>query len=297
VTAEAIARVVRDVRQGMFLNDNGSGTPAMEEGVPVMVKAAQTATIVDSTAIYHSVTKRSISLYEDHRVLPPWQNSMICYQNEHGNVYSMLVCDDGGRKVNQWQPQKSTDPELPDPEHSIEWDRVRGVLNVFLFGGGRSRHGTVPVETTLVHVWQIPYYPDGEIADISWMQLHSAVKPGAVQNQLAVMLQTLTMCNCVNVQVCEPDRPRAERRRLERTGVTVTEIHITPNSKSYRGKGQRLVVSDNPLSPVRGHRALYGPKYGRGLLFGKYEGEFWIPPHVRGNAEFGEVEHSYVAEP
>jgi hypothetical protein len=45
---------------------------------------------------------------------------------------------------------------------------------------------------------------------------------------------------------------------------------------------------------VRGSYHRYGPEYGRGLLFGKYAGRFWVPPHVRGSREAGEVVQTYI---
>jgi hypothetical protein len=52
---------------------------------------------------------------------------------------------------------------------------------------------------------------------------------------------------------------------------------------------------DAPLTSVRGHFARYGVE-GRGLLFGKYAGKFWIPAHARDAGE-GDGVKDYVLKP
>jgi hypothetical protein len=85
---------------------------------------------------------------------------------------------------------------------------------------------------------------------------------------------------------------------MQRSGVEVSEIHVRPISKSYRSTNRGPAMSPGvPLSTVRGHHAHYGPKYGRALLFGKYEGRFWIPQHARGSEILGSHEQEYVVEP
>jgi hypothetical protein len=51
-----------------------------------------------------------------------------------------------------------------------------------------------------------------------------------------------------------------------------------------------------PLTSVVGHFARYGVD-GRGLLFGKYAGRFWIPQHARGKKELGVNVNDYDLKP
>jgi hypothetical protein len=54
--------------------------------------------------------------------------------------------------------------------------------------------------------------------------------------------------------------------------------------------------SEGPAMPshdVRGHWVEYGPEYGKGKLFGKLSGRFWVPAHARGSADTGEVVKDY----
>lgn len=57
---------------------------------------------------------------------------------------------------------------------------------------------------------------------------------------------------------------------------------------SQAGKGGVM-----PLHKCRGHIARYGPKWGNGLLFGKYEGEYVIPSCVKGKKSNGETHPNY----
>ena len=45
-----------------------------------------------------------------------------------------------------------------------------------------------------------------------------------------------------------------------------------------------------PRHVCRGHFAEYGPQFGKGLLFGKHAGRFFVPPHLKGKKEYGVVE-------
>lgn len=77
----------------------------------------------------------------------------------------------------------------------------------------------------------------------------------------------------------------------------------TPDSYRYH----TLVVrppgakSDTPSQDIgimprhvcRGHFSEYGPEFGKGLLFGRYAGRFYIPPHLKGDKKNGVVEKDY----
>ena len=194
-----------------------------------------------------------------------------------------------------WQPD-------PPADHTIDWDRVRWIYGVRVYVGGmgfdHDTHVHRQVETTgPIMLWRVAVYEDGEPADMHWTQLVTEIPFSKFNNALGVLTETINMLNCVNVQLAFPSRSmsRPQRRRLERLGVRFSEIHVLPTSKSYRGKGQALADMEMPIHGVRGHYSTYGAE-GRGLLFGKYAGRFWIPPHVRGSREAGEVTQSYQVE-
>jgi hypothetical protein len=285
MTAEAIGNVVRDLRVGRVWVPH-----SVDERLQVPASILRSATVVDATAIYSQFYAKDSDtyLYEDHRVAPPWENALVGYVNFENLVGLVHVAAIDGSDLepsHRWESTADT--------HDIDWDRVRWVLSATVYAGGSGHRTSGPH-----HVWHIPVYPDGEIADIRWTRLHPDYNLDAFQTAAAVFLATFNMCNCTNVEVREPHRRRAHARQVARTGVTVNEIHVKPVSRSSRGQSVPLSSFDcGPLSAVRGHFASYGPAYGRGLLFGRLEGRFWIPQHVRGAAEAGEREHEYVVGP
>lgn len=270
--ASAIGRVVADLRTGNIR--------ALSDDLRDLAGPWPAEPVVDATAIYRSLVAReeSVALYEDHPCIsPPWEHAAICYVNEHGNVIVMCALADSSR---QW--------ETAEP---VDWERVRWRLNTFVFIGGRSTvSGPMPTIGP-VHLWQFAIYEQGEPADLHWVHLVPEYPLEHWDMAHLVLLGALNFMNCRNVELVEPRRPRAEARRLARTGVTVHTINVFPIGRSSRSvKSDPLGV---PLTSVRGHFATYGPAYGRGLLFGKHEGRFWIPQHARGSAEIGTSDHDY----
>ena len=304
MSAEAIARIMRDIKMGSIHTDD----PSHEIKVlnDDTAELAKWADIIDVTPVYDRwLEGQARYAYEDHLACPPWANAFLCYVNTYGNIIAMstralditdieLTLDQHGTSLNdlieKWDSLADT--------HDIDWDRVKWITHIALYVGGRGSN-QVPVGTWgPMHCWRIAVYPDGQIADINWIQVRHDLAPETWNNAIMTWLDAVNMCNCVNVQIAEPDRPRPRRRQLARTGFTVNEIHIRPISKSYRGKGTPLsAVGSGPLSSVRGHAVRYGPEYGRGLLFGKYSGKFWIPQHIRGSEAHGVSEQEYSVEP
>jgi hypothetical protein len=287
VTAEAIAEVVADLRAGRvrFPMDRSLARSAM--GVCLLA----TETVVDATAIYQSLVAKEepIWLYEDHPcIAPPWDAAAVCYVNEHGNVMVMtaLASEFGGRET--WEDEWV-------PAEPVDFDRVRWILNTFLWLGGHGGDGRPFATTGPVHMWRFAIYEDGEPADLRWVHLVPEYPMEGWDMAHATLLGSLNFLNCRNVELVEPVRPRGERRRLERTGVVVKTINVFP-----AGRSSRTIATSGagtPLTSVRGHFAHYGPQYDRGLLFGKLSGRFWHPQTSRGTAEFGEHLNDYRLEP
>lgn len=112
------------------------------------------------------------------------------------------------------------------------------------------------------------------------------------------LLDMLSMLSCRNVSLADHDNdPKQVRRAIKRHGG---------NPDSYRY--HTLVVrppgakSDSPAQEIgimprhvcRGHFSEYGPQFNKGLLFGKYSGRFFVPPHLRGDKKNGVVEKDYA---
>ena len=72
-------------------------------------------------------------------------------------------------------------------------------------------------------------------------------------------------------------------------------LDIRPMRKVLEDEGQAATVGlQRALHICRGHFATYSPDK---PLFGKHAGTFWVPAHVRGNAERGVVAKDYRVLP
>ena len=296
MSGDEMARVVRDIRNNRLVNPRGPDDPATEAAIKSL---AESTVLIDARAVYNDFMSRDEGnyVYEDHRVAPPWDNALLVWSNQYNNVmavhavsYDIQDEPEGATfedlHFEMWQPE--------DADHEIEWDRVRWMISALVYSGGRHSSGVkVPTAGPLVW-WQVPVYADGEIADFHWTLFAKSMEISNFDNAMMTFLGTYNLCNCVNVHVHERvGLPRHVRRRIQRNGVRFSEIHILPTSQSYRGTNG-TPLSQMPVHGVRGHFATYGQD-GRGLLFGKIAGRFWIPQHVRGSKAAGEVEQEYVA--
>lgn len=139
---------------------------------------------------------------------------------------------------------------------------------------------------------------DGDDDDLAAMHntKHSFVGPVCL---------ALSFMHCKNVVVTEQDgvyTNRQERREAQRRNdpplVKHHTLHIEPMKTIIkRESGGDPVTMTKALHIVRGHIAEYGDAFGKGKLFGKYEGRFFIPAHVRGSAEQGVIDKRYVVHP
>lgn len=288
-SAEAIGAVVSDLR-------NHRVKPGLNTKMAAIPKllgpkwAIAGAPVVDATSIYRSLVAdgKEFDVYGNN-VAPPWKQAALGFQTKYGAVVVVdLYVTDG--KL-QWQPGDEEDSAHAD--HTIDWNRVECVLNASLWLGGRNRAGQPVATSGPFHWWRIALYPGGEIADIRWHQIET-LDEDATNGAIATLLATFNFLNCRNVQLVEPHRPRAMQRRIARHGFRVSELSVTPIGRSTRSEpsGNHIAL---PLHSVRGHFAEYG-KNGKGLLFGKLAGRYWIPQHARGQAEVGVVAQKFTVE-
>lgn len=305
-TAEPIAAVVADIRAGRV---NRPATVDSTAGQKALARVQAPQPVVDCTAIFDMQrVAETVALYDDHpSITPPWEDALLCYVNTYGNVICMQVSrmdwdgSDPGRDV--WYT-----------DNPVDWERVRWVAVTTIWVGGQSGDGQPMPTTGPIHMFRHAIRDDGGPEDINWVALmdrtgwrgkHDEMGDANEKTweaSLATLGGALNFLNASNVDVAEPVRPRATRRRIERTGVTVQTIVVRPPGKRRAKSGtdgaRPIDAIENVLSPVRGHFSRYGPAFGRGLLFGKYAGKFWIPSHARGAGVDGEAgEKTYVLRP
>jgi hypothetical protein len=107
----------------------------------------------------------------------------------------------------------------------------------------------------------------------------------------------LAICfmHCKNVRVVDEEVPtKLAKRTEERHGYKPSphkRLIIEPLKQILKKEGGS---DKNGIAKAmhicRGHFAEYGETYGKGKLFGKYEGKFWIPSTVRGTKSGGKKE-------
>lgn len=285
MTAEPIARVVDDLRRGrarLLMRDRILNATATE-------RAERPQPVVDATVIYRSLVarERPVDLYGDHPcIAPPWDDAMICYLNEHGNVHVMQLTAQPWPKGERW--------ETPN---TVDWDALRWQIDVFVWLGGRDGKGRDFPTTGPVHLMQYAVMPDGQPADMHYVQLVPRFPLKHWENPQLVVLHALSFLSCVNVDAVEPVRPFPQRRRLAKLGVRVHTLVVRPTGRRAASSTKPGGDAAVPLHSVRGHFSEYGERYDKGRLFGKLEGRYWIPAHARGSAEHGEVDKDYLLQP
>ena len=126
-----------------------------------------------------------------------------------------------------------------------------------------------------------------------------------LSESLYTALFSCQLLHCKNVSTAENRLPRQQARQRERQQlppITWKTLVVTP---VYKAKPTTNTIGQ-PIDQsatmhkrqhvVRGHFAHYGTD-GRGKLFGKHTGTYWIPPMVRGSAGEGLVVKQYHVRP
>jgi hypothetical protein len=287
VTAEPIAAVVADIRAGRVRHQ----IPDRIVNGYLLARATQPQPVVDASAIYTSLMDRAttvgVNMYEDFpSTVSPWTDALVAYVNAHGNVMVLQVHQEPWDEARQWET-----------ENPVDWGRVRWLVESSVWIGGRDGTGRQVHTQGPLRLLQHAVYEDGSPADMHWLSMIRGQDDESVwEMPTAVLNAALNFLACSNVEVAEPKRPFPVRQRLRKTRVQVQTIVVRPPGKRRQSSGVVRAADglDVPLSSVRGHFARYGVE-GRGLLFGKYSGKFWIPAHARGQ---GDAEpRDYVLKP
>lgn len=279
--AEAIARAVKVLKSIVRVEWTEPAIPAV---------AMADATVVNVDALRQAHLGESLDL-DTVTLNPVWNNALFCYR-QHFNR------PDG--TTSRWYTDMAHWLATPDPDFG--WTAI---VTYFTHVDGERDVRYLPLGLIL------KIDDDGSVISmydypIDKVGLDKYAKDGHArafyEDQLSqrpfAPLFTLNLLNCRNiVLVTDPARPRKVSRRIARTGVRVSEIHVLPSG--VRKVGGEAVKSaplgSTPFHSVRGHPRKYGMD-GRGLLFGKYAGQFWIPQHARGNPEIGTVEQTFDIE-
>lgn len=302
-SAEFIALVVADLRAGRVQH---VGDPFGTE----ISLGGFAGPVVDCTDVYQHLVEneRTIAVYDDHPcIAPPWSEAIFAFVTQTGIVIvadmSVVERPADGEEDENWESSVAwfdvargfgleDRPAAWSTPSVVDWASVRWVAECFVWLGLAG-----PTCGPIIR-WRYAIYDDGSPADLTWSHCGVDDKdprllPPEPEISSLVPLEAMNLLNCSNVDIVNYSPvSRSQRRRLERTGVRTSVIRVFPPG-ARRQPGAQGESLDPRHHGVRGHFASYGPKFGRGLLFGKHQGRFYIPPHVRGSTEHGETEQSY----
>jgi hypothetical protein len=111
-------------------------------------------------------------------------------------------------------------------------------------------------------------------------------------------IDLLVILGCKNVSLDPRDNdPKQVARAIKRHGDNAGKYRyhvLVVRPPGARSDSPAQEVGTMPRHVCRGHFSEYGPEFGKGLLFGKYAGRFYIPPHLKGKIENGEVAKDYA---
>lgn len=113
-----------------------------------------------------------------------------------------------------------------------------------------------------------------------------------------------SLLHCTNVGTQDNHLPRqlarARARRqlppIDWKTLTVSQPTRKPLDETRRYVSDNVGGTRHRQHIVRGYFAEYGVN-GRGLLFGKHAGRYWIPPHIRGIEGPGVILKDYAITP
>lgn len=246
--------------------------------------------VVDATDVYKrlDVYDKEFDPYQKYDcIAPPWWDALICFKNNHGNVIviqSNVLLNHDNEKIHAMKKYWKS-PNI------INWDDVKWIMFNYVWVGGRGANGPFKQPIGPVHLLQYAIAENGEPQDFHWTQLRPNIPVHIWDLTNFVLLQTLSFMNCRNIELVEPQRRKHIQKRIHQQGLHIRTINVKSVGKSSKSGGTSL-GDGVPLHKVRGHFATYGIN-GRGLLFGKLSGRYWIPQHARGAKEFGEIEKRY----
>lgn len=276
---------------------------------------SRSETVVDITAIYEQVQAMTGFAPYDQVCRPPWMEAILCMddrKNDGTYLVTLTALDttDPVALEALRRQERRLGIEVGTDWLAQHWAMTLNIMGVAYEGGSPlGVLGPMATYGLTIDADGAPTTIRGRVAPlvaVTPQGVHTGLDPNnpddvrgyesIMEELMSTCLAALTFLNCRNVTVAVPHRQRAQARRLDRIGVEVTEIHVYSMGRTVQGTRPLSSEGGVPAHTVRGHLARYGPKYDRGLLFGKHEGMFWRPMHARGNPVHGTREHEYVLE-
>lgn len=305
--------VAESVKLPFWIPSVTPSTPIEEGNVSLrnLLRSQLPVIVADNVSVW--MGKRDFNVYQFAPVAPPFNSFWMEWRPryEGGDEKPAVLHWDRVGALVATAPPATHDMIRRKPWRNVDHNAVEWYLDVCLYAEDR-RSGpigpivwwTIAVDKLGRNLETLTTIPDVEGSNIVVDQSGSGYDP-----YLLVPLQTIMFMHCKNVTTEQVEiAEKVDRKYRKRTGQRLLRyrmIKISPLKEKVRhASGEPS--SGTGIAPsvhiVPGHFAYYGmtnPLTGKdnaGLLFGKYQGQFWIPDHVRGNAEHGAVVHDYEVE-
>src|SRR5690349_3632947 len=129
--------MVADIRAGRVAHPAGFDATGRRISKVYLEQAQLPQPVVDCTAIYdaYMANGKGVDVYDDHpSVVPPWEDSLLAFVNQYGNVCVLQVhrrdWDGSALSLDDWFT-----------ENEVDWSRVRWIAETAVWVGGRSGDG------------------------------------------------------------------------------------------------------------------------------------------------------------
>lgn len=222
--------------------------------------------------------------------MPPFEICFIEFSTPMEDEYDpekQVICQSGAI-VHRMEYDGQEGAVSPD----AKW-QIAGVSWCCMVGGRSSLSG----KPMLLGTFNVFTNHNGHCLDCFFNGFEFDVLKDIRSKILSVAGMTCSFMHCKNVRQVETKEDPGERFRKQ-YGVpkyTYRTLQIDPMKEVLRREGK----SDSEglkraLHICRGHFSTYSEEK---PLFGKYPGTFWVPDHVRGSKERGEVVKDYNVKP
>ncbi len=270
--------------------------------------------VIDNVADYYAsqVTtgNNSVQVSDFPNVMPPFEYSFVEMRfpsssslkvaYEAGGIFLVMQSPDAWKHAGHHYTEQSLELlEQPGIAYHLTGHlflQARGTkpLHLGTFVTPVDKDGQiVPLQNGRVpFIVSIPFESESLALETRQQHVYAIVEALALPTFLA-----LSFMHCRNVKMVEEIPPPKLSKKHEKKGnkplVRYHVLKIDHMKVVLEREGHASTEGlKKALHICRGHFATYG-KDGKGKLFGKHEGRFWFPDHLRGNPVHGVVDKAY----
>lgn len=299
---ETLEEVVRKEREAL------DQLPLLEGAVQ---EALLSAKVVNAQNVSDWIDDRESLLYEDlPSIVPPWWTVWAEWSSGKSTVGVLAMAQQG-----PFDPGNPEPEQLPDATGGLQmtsgdlwisdnlpleaWTNVEFVWTAHILLSTNGGKVTGPIATVMTAVDRY-----GQALDITYKirdaRLAAAEDEGVgitqrIANTFHWVIAFMNLRN-VTLEQHAPspaqNRKHRRKRKADHDLLTFGTLRIDPLGAKSQGGGQSRSIGETRFHIARGGLRHYGDccpgvHLPNGLLFGKLEGVYYVPAHVRGNPEHG----------